>query len=440
MSLFGWILGRDARQAVTPAQALACIAGVPMAMAPSGLDVLIAAAQAGGRLESDYPAKNAGSDSEWSWGRYITEVRDGIGYVAIHGPLFPRSDLMSWWYGGIGYDAITEAVQMLAEDAGVTAIVLDIDSYGGRVQGCFECARSIRAVDAIKPVTAYVNDAGFSAGYALACAARRVVLTQTAGVGSVGVICAHVDYSRMLEGFGLKHTLIFAGEKKADLTPTAPISDRARADLQTEVDRLGELFYALVAEFRGLDADAVRALQAGTYFGPSAVTALLADEVGGIEAAMRQEEPDAEESQPPAAPADSEPDASASIEPAPTLSAEHQTNIDRGLVANALASAGLPANMTAALLAPSAGVTPDTAAARIAAARELATICAAAGLPDVAPDYAARGVDVETARAQLLAAKAEDGPEILTSHPKQDGARSKTKAQNIYEQRAAART
>lgn len=423
MSLLGRIFGRDTRQVITPAQALSCIAGVPMAMSPAGLDLLIASAQVGGRLEADYPAKQAGSDSEWSWGRYITEIRDGIGYVMIRGPLFPRSDIMTWWYGGTGYDAITEAVQILAADAGVTSIVLDIDSNGGRVQGCFECARAIRAADAVKPVTAFVNDAGFSAGCALACSARRVVLTQTAGTGSVGVISAHVDYSRMLEGAGIKYTLVYAGEKKADLSPTAPLSDRARSELQTEVDRLGELFYALVAEFRGLDVDAVRALQAGTYFGPAAVAIGLADEVGGIEAAVRAEEPDAEESQPPAQPADTEPDAVVSTpESAASIHApspEHAAALDRAAVADALASCKLPPQLVAALIQPGAGVTADTVAAKIEHARAVHDACFAAGLPEMSADYVSKGASLEVVRAQLIAAKAEDGPELITNPPQQ---------------------
>ena len=105
-----------------------------------------------------------------------------------------------------------------------------------------------------------------------------------------------------------------------------------------------------------------------------------------------------------------------------------------------MTSADLPPAIAAALLSQSAGVTPETVDARIAEARAISVICAAAKLPDVAADYVARGVDLETARAQLLALVAESGPELSTSHPKQDVARSKTKAQTIYEQRAAART
>lgn len=420
------LFGRSKQaQTVTPAALLEQIANRPMLMSPLALNAMIAAAETASpsayREDGDWSPE--GSKPE-----HLITITDGVGYVRIHGPLFPRYDLYTWWYGGTAYDVITAALATLVADAGVTQIVLDIDSNGGRVQGCFECSRAIAAARSAKPITAYVNDAGFSAGYALACAASRVVITDTAGVGSIGVIGTHIDYSGMLEANGIRYTLITSGEKKADLSPTAPLSDRARAEMQDEINRLGELFFALVAENRGLDVDAIRAMQAGTYFGPAAVSAGLADEVGALSLALPHDEDEpAPAYDPTGEPAAASASAGEAIVAqmmsevqaahAPALSAEDAAKRDRGIVADALASAGLSPVMTAALLAPSAAVTPDTVGARIDHAKALADICAAAGLPDVAADYAAKNTDIETARAQLIAAKAEDGPELVTAHP-----------------------
>jgi hypothetical protein len=73
---------------------------------------------------------------------------------------------------------------------------------------------------------------------------------------------------------------------------------------------------------------------------------------------------------------------------AAALSAEDLAKMARAEVADAISTSGLSPALAMALLAPSAGVTPDTAAARIAHAKALADICAAAGLPDMAADYA----------------------------------------------------
>ena len=438
-------------QTVTSAALLDQIANRPMLMAPLALHSMIAAAESGVTADARLAYRDDGDWSpEGSKPEHLITIADGVGYVRIHGPLFPRYDIYTWWFGGTAYDVIAAAVGMLSADAGVTQIVLDIDSNGGRVQGCFECSRAIASARASKPITAYVNDAGFSAGYALACAASRIVITDTAGVGSIGVIGTHVDFSRMLESAGVKYTLITSGEKKADLSPTAPLSDRARAELQDEINRLGELFFALVAEHRGLDADAIRALQAGTYYGPAAVSAGLADEVGALTLAAM----DGEEDEP--APADNpEGDPAASLDQVVDatcaasgalldgaahpreMSAEDRELRDRGIVAKSVTSADLPPAIAAALLSQSAGVTPETVDARIAHAKALADICAAAGLPDVAADYAAKNTDIETARAQLIAAKAEDGPELVTAHPAAKAVGARLDVAGIYERRKA---
>lgn len=443
-------------QTVTSAALLEQIANRPMLMAPLALHSMIAAAESGVTADARLAYREDGDWSpEGSKPEHLVTIADGVGYVRIHGPLFPRYDIYTWWFGGTAYDVITAAVGMLAADAGVTQIVLDIDSNGGRVQGCFECSRAIASARASKPITAYVNDAGFSAGYALACAASRIVITDTAGVGSIGVIGTHVDFSRMLESAGVKYTLITSGEKKADLSPTAPLSDRARAELQDEINRLGELFFALVAEHRGLDADAIRALQAGTYYGPAAVSAGLADEVGALTLASVGEDEDEP------APADNpegEPAAAtlslaaisdqvgeaacraigALFDTSGEMSAEDRELRDRGIVARSVTSADLPPAIAAALLSQSAGVTPETVDARIAHARALADMCFAAGLPDMAADYATKNTEIEAARAQLLAAKAEDGPELVTAHPQASpSAGSRLDVAGIYARRKA---
>ena len=446
-------------QTVTSAALLDQIANRPMLMAPLALHSMIAAAESGVTADARLAYREDGDWSpEGSKPEHLVTIADGVGYVRIHGPLFPRYDIYTWWFGGTAYDVITAAVGMLAADAGVAQIVLDIDSNGGRVQGCFECSRAIASARASKPVTAYVNDAGFSAGYALACAASRIVITDTAGVGSIGVIGTHVDFSRMLESAGVKYTLITSGEKKADLSPTAPLSDRARAELQDEINRLGELFFALVAEHRGLEADAIRALQAGTYYGPAAVSAGLADEVGALTLASVGEDEDEP------APADNpegEPAAAtlaaisdqvgeaacraigalfdtSGAAPPREMSAEDRELRDRGIVAKSVTSADLPPAIAAALLSQSAGVTPETVDARIAHAKALADMCFAAGLPEVAVDYVTKNTEIETARAQLMDAKAEDGPELVTAHPQASpSAGSRLDVAGIYARRKA---
>ena len=62
---------------------------------------------------------------------------------------------------------------------------------------------------------------------------------------------------------GLNYTAVFAGSHKNDFSPHEPLSPQATTALQTEVDRLYDIFVNQVGQMRGIDPDAVRATEAG---------------------------------------------------------------------------------------------------------------------------------------------------------------------------------
>jgi signal peptide peptidase SppA len=158
--------------------------------------------------------------------------------------------------------------------------LLDIDSPGGEAGGVFDLADKIFSARKVKPIWAVANDEAFSAAYAIAAAADRIYLSRTGGVGSIGVIAVHLDQSVAEADAGLKYTAIYAGEHKNDLSPHEPLSDPARAQLQTEVDRVYALFTETVARMRGLEPAAIKETEAALYFGEQSVAAGLADRIG----------------------------------------------------------------------------------------------------------------------------------------------------------------
>src|SRR5690606_8379409 len=109
-----------------------------------------------------------------------------------------------------------------------------------------------------------------SAAYALATAASYIAAPPSAQIGSIGVLRPLVDASRQAEMFGLKFTLVASGARKTDGAPEVPTSDEAIAEAQRHVNELAEMFFALVAEHRGVSADEVRALEAGIVHGAEA--------------------------------------------------------------------------------------------------------------------------------------------------------------------------
>ena len=183
---------------------------------------------------------------------------------------------MSAWSGCSSYEQIRSQVAEAVDDASVRAILLDVDSPGGETAGCFDLADYIYSVRGIKPIYAVANDVALSGAYAIASSASRVFLSRTGAFGSIGVYALHVDQSGLDKELGAKYTYVFAGERKVDGNPHQPLSDRARTDIQDEVDRQYDIFTRTVARNRGASAGDIVATQAAVVWAENALP-LLAD-------------------------------------------------------------------------------------------------------------------------------------------------------------------
>lgn len=208
-------------------------------------------------------------------------VIDGIAVIEISGVLIHRGGWIGQSSGQTSYEGIAAQIDAAAGDPSVRGLALEIDSFGGEVAGVFDLADRIRAIRATKPVWAFVAEHAFSAGYALASQADRILLPRTGAVGSIGVVVMHADLSGELDQDGVRVTLIHSGRHKVDGNPYQPLPDAVRDDIQGEIDVLRFLFTETVAAGRTerLSQETALATEAATYRGVDAVAAGLADEV-----------------------------------------------------------------------------------------------------------------------------------------------------------------
>jgi capsid assembly protease len=220
-------------------------------------------------------------------------VIDGIAVIEISGVLIHRGGWIGQSSGQTSYEGIAAQIEAAASDPAVRGIALEIDSFGGEVAGVFDLADRIRAIRAQKPVWAFVAEHAFSAGYALASQADRIVLPRTGALGSIGVVVLHADLSGQLDQDGVRVTLIHSGQHKVDGNPYEPLPEGVRDDIQREIDVLRFLFAETVAAGRAgrLSQEAALHTEAATFRGADAVAAGLADEVTDLArgfAAFRQ--------------------------------------------------------------------------------------------------------------------------------------------------------
>ncbi len=212
----------------------------------------------------------------------------GVALVPVYGPLIKSSYYYARRYGVTPYQRIQESIDAAVADARVRAIVLDVESPGGSVAGVETFTETVRRAAGALPVVAFTDGNMCSAAYWAASAADALVVGKTAAVGSIGVIYAHMDWSKSDEKFGVKITLITAGKYKAVGSDTAPLSEQDRHIIQTELDSVYDVFIGAVADNRRVAADTVRAQMADgrVFIGADAKAAGLVDRIGTLEEAV----------------------------------------------------------------------------------------------------------------------------------------------------------
>jgi signal peptide peptidase SppA len=253
--------------------------GTPLLVARPKLEIIlgvVARKLAGDTLATPPPAN---VDAGMTGGLQNLE---GIAVIPVLGTLVRRSSYIGAASGLTSYHDIEAMAEAAFADPEVRAVLLEIDSSGGEAGGVFDLAERLRGLSQTtgKPLWAIADEAALSAAYALACAADRLWLTRTAEVGSIGVVAVHVDESVADAKAGLNYTFLHAGAHKVDGHPHAPLPAPVAADIQADIEQLHTQFIALVAGFRRVTVDAIRATEARVYRGEAALQAGLADQIG----------------------------------------------------------------------------------------------------------------------------------------------------------------
>lgn len=192
-----------------------------------------------------------------------TASTNGVAVIPVLGVVSARASMLEQQSGMTSPEALGVAIDRAAADPGVKTIVLDVNSPGGTVAGTPELAAKIRAARSAKQVVAQVSYQAASAAYWIASQADEVVVSPSAEVGSIGVIAMHEDVSAKAKADGYAPTFITAGKYKAEAHPFAPLSEEARAEIQSKVDAAYEQFVGDVAKGRGVPVATARGAKFG---------------------------------------------------------------------------------------------------------------------------------------------------------------------------------
>lgn len=211
-------------------------------------------------------------------------VYDKFGSVAvipIEGSLVAKGNYVGSYSGRTSYQGLQAQITRAARDPSVNGVVFEVDSMGGQVKGMFETADMLARLSKMKPTMAILTDSALSAAYALASAARTIVVPEYGSAGSIGAIALHADMSGNLEKNGVKVTVIRSGARKAEGNPYEALSSDAADSIQASLDNIRTSFAEMVGRHRGARFNAKQALatEAAAFDGAEAVSLGLADAV-----------------------------------------------------------------------------------------------------------------------------------------------------------------
>ena len=205
---------------------------------------------------------------------------NGIATIDIYGVTGRRLSQLEKSCGACDYNDL-EAEIGLALEAGAKAFLFTIDSGGGSAIGCAEVANLIS--DLQIPTAAFVDGVCASAAYYMASGTDYIVCTNSALIGSIGVIAPWVDESMMYSLIGLKFDPIT--NEGADLKSTGhspSLTPTQREYLQGQVNDLAREFKEFVAAHRPASLSQ-EVWRAGAYHGSRAVALGLADRIGTLD-------------------------------------------------------------------------------------------------------------------------------------------------------------
>ncbi|MEO1721000.1 MAG: S49 family peptidase [Pseudomonadota bacterium] len=316
-------------------------------------------------------------------GRY--SVESGVAIVSIVGGIGTAGALGARLGMYPSARSVAAAVKAAADDPEVRSIMLDVSSPGGSVSELQEAVAAIRAAAGKKRLEAYVGGSGASAAYWLAAAAQKITASETAMLGSIGVVMAVEHRDCPAPDGSQRHVIV---SKNAGMKRPDPTTEDGRSALQKNVDALEAIFVSSVAKSRRMTPQAIRALDGALMIASDAIKAGLADKIGSRDDVLRSLAGGARRQTSAAAAAPTD---------ASNLQGDTMAN-DNGAGAEPTAESGaaVPTTPAAQPANPAAAAQPQPANPA-----EVARLCIAAGLADLTPGLIDAKMTIDAVQAEI---------------------------------------
>lgn len=184
---------------------------------------------------------------------------------------------------------VADAIDGLAEDDDVAAVVLAIKSPGGSATASDLIWRSVVRLREKKPVVAVFGDVAASGGYYIAAPAAEIIARPNTLTGSIGVVGGKLVWGGALERLGVHTEMVLGAPRAAYFSPEVPFDGEGRLRFRESLQHFYRGFVERVAEGRKRPYDAIEAVARGrVWTGRRAMELGLVDRLGGVEDGIRR--------------------------------------------------------------------------------------------------------------------------------------------------------
>ena len=123
---------------------------------------------------------------------YAVSTRGGVAVIPATGPLFRHANLLTAVCGATSYELLAQDFNKALNDPNISAILFDVDSPDGEVNGCSELADMIYNARGKRPILAYASGSCCSGAYWIASACDKIMAADQ-GINCPLYRCRYVE-------------------------------------------------------------------------------------------------------------------------------------------------------------------------------------------------------------------------------------------------------
>ena len=216
-----------------------------------------------------------------------TVTADRIAFVVGEGSI-TRGDADSSGDNGLESEQFDKMLNHVANDSGIKAVIVRIDSPGGEVTASDEMWRAMNDLRKKKPVVISMSDAAASGGYYMAMSGDPIVAYPATETGSIGVVFGKPNLHGLYDKVGVSKDSISRGRFAMIDSDYQSLSEAGRQKLREGIDADYTDFVAKVAAARHKPVSFIEPIAQGrVWLGDQAKANGLVDELGGIDRAIQ---------------------------------------------------------------------------------------------------------------------------------------------------------